>query len=120
MDSILVVEDEQLIRELVVDVLEMYGYKVRPFSDADSAWGFIQTCDYQLRLLITDLHMPGTIDGVELVKRVQEVQPTTPVIVASGFHAAAQALADQSVFWLPKPFDIDELHAICHKLAPLP
>ncbi|TDV62611.1 response regulator [Pseudomonas sp. LP_7_YM] len=119
MDSIIVVEDEQLILELVVDVLEMYGYKVRPFHDADEAWCFIRDCNYPPRLLITDLNMPGKIDGVELIRRVLDVQPQMPVIVASGFHSASEDIADQSVFWLPKPFNIDQLHSICIKLAPL-
>lgn len=120
MDSIIVVEDEQLILDLVVEVLEMYGYKVRSFQSADAAWHFIEGWGYPPRLLITDLQMPGEIDGVELVKRVQKLQPYTPVVVASGYHAAPEEMANQKVFWLPKPFNIDQLHAICQKLAPLP
>lgn len=118
MNSIIVVEDEELILGLMVDVLELYGYEVRPFSSADAAWQFIETCDYPLRLLITDLRMPGAIDGVELVKRVHRAQPEIPVIVVSGFHTASDTISDENVFWLPKPFTIDQLHAICQQLAP--
>lgn len=120
MNSIIVVEDEELILDLMVDVLELYGYRVRPFPEADSAWRFIQSCDYELRLLITDLKMPGSIDGVELVKRVHQVQPKLPVIVASGFHGGSDELSSEGVFWLPKPFNIDQLHAICQQHAPIP
>lgn len=120
MDSILVVEDEQIILGLITDVLEMYGYKVQPFLDADAAWEYIQSREYPPRLLITDLRMPGEMDGVELVKRVQKIQPQTPILVASGYHGHSELLNDPKVFWLPKPFDIDKLHAICQKLAPLP
>jgi DNA-binding NtrC family response regulator len=119
MNSIIVVEDEELILGLMVDVLELYGYKVQPFSRADAAWHFIEARDYPVRLLITDLKMPGAIDGVELVKRVHDVQPQTPVIVVSGFHEASDTLADEGVYWLPKPFDIDKLHRICQRLAPV-
>lgn len=120
MNSIIVVEDEELILELMVDVLELYGYTVRPFIRADLAWQFIQACDHPLRLLITDLKMPGTIDGVELVKLVHQLHPDIPVVVASGFHSASETLADEGVVWLPKPFNIDQLHTICQRLAPLP
>lgn len=118
MDSILVVEDERLILNLVVDVLEMYGYTATPFSNADAAWRFIESCGYPPRLLITDLQMPGEIDGIELVKRVHRLQPSTPVVVASGYHSTAESLADHRVHWLPKPFEIDQLHAMCQRLAP--
>jgi DNA-binding NtrC family response regulator len=118
MDSILVVEDEELILGLVTEVLEMYGYRVTPFKSADDAWSFIERCGYPPRLLITDLQMPGEIDGIELVKRVQQAQPLTPVVVASGYHSSAETLVDLPVIWLPKPFDIDELHEVCRKLAP--
>lgn len=120
MDSILVVEDEQIILELITDVLEMYGYKVRAFSNADTAWEYISAHHYPPRLLITDLRMPGDMDGVELVKRVQSIQPQTPIVVASGHHGDSELLNDPKVFWLPKPFNIDKLHEVCQKLAPLP
>lgn len=120
MDSIIVVEDEPIILELVTDVLQEYGYPVRPFECADHAWAFIQRCEYQPRLLITDLQMQGKIDGVELVKRVHLVQPQLPVIIASGFHAASIDVADEYVFWLPKPFNIQQLSNICGRLAPSP
>lgn len=119
MDSILVVEDEEIILGLITDVLEMYGYKVRSFVDADTAWEFIRAQDYPPRLLITDLRMPGEIDGVELVKRVQEMQPQTPILVASGYHGDSGVLNNPRIYWLPKPFSIDQLHDICQKLAPL-
>lgn len=119
MDSIIVVEDEQQILELMVDILEMYGYKVRAFSNADAAWRYIDAHSGELKLLITDLRMPGDIDGVDLVQRVHEKFPKTPVVVASGFHSESDSLYGDRVFWLPKPFTIDELHVTCQQLAPL-
>ncbi|MCF5669009.1 response regulator [Pseudomonas marginalis] len=118
MDSILVVEDEQLILDIVAEVLEMEGYRVAAFKNADAAWSFIESCGYPPRLLITDLQMPGLIDGVELVKRVHGTHPTTPVIVASGYHPLSKNLLDQQIFWLSKPYEIEQLCAICRKFAP--
>jgi CheY-like chemotaxis protein len=98
MDSILVVEDEELILHLVTEVLEMYGYMVTPFNSADAAWSFIESCGYPPRLVITDLQMPGEIDGIELVKRLQQTQPHTPVVVASCYHSSTEALIDHPVY----------------------
>ena len=120
MNSILVVEDELLILNLMTDVLEMYGYQVRAFQDADTAWSFIEKSQNPPRLLITDLQMPGEIDGVGLVKRTKANFPEVPIIVSTGFHPAATELNHQNLHWLLKPFDIDQLHAICKTLAPIP
>ncbi|WPP02355.1 response regulator (plasmid) [Pseudomonas sp. HR96] len=119
MDSIIVVEDEQQILELMVDILEMYGYKVKAFPSADSAWNYIDTSSSELRLLITDLRMPGDIDGVGLVQRVHEKFPKMPIVVASGYHRESDSLHIDQVFWLSKPFTLDELHMACQQLAPL-
>lgn len=120
MDSILVVEDEPLILELITDALEMYGYRVRAFGSADFAWQFIQQSGYPPRLLITDLRMPGHIDGLELAKRLRDADAEVPIVVASGFHPAARELHSLNVHWLIKPFEIEQLHTICRKLAPPP
>lgn len=118
MNSILVVEDEPMILELMTDALSFFGYNVRGFADADGAWGFVQDSAYPPRLLITDLIMPGQMDGLDLVKRLRTSNPDMPIIVASGFHPAVKDLHSLNIFWLLKPFDIDQLHAICQKLAP--
>lgn len=119
MESIIVVEDEQQILELMVDILEMYGYKVRAFTDADSAWTYIDGRSADLKLLITDLRMPGDMDGVCLVQRVHEKFPKVPIVVASGYHSESDSLHIDQVFWLPKPFTVEELHLTCQQLAPL-
>ena len=120
METIVVVEDETLVLELLVEILEDFGYHVRAFATADEAWQHIVNRPFPLKLLITDLQMPGEIDGVELVNRVHTRNPETPVIVASGFHGAANSLCDKKVHWLGKPFSMDKLKGICEKLAPPP
>lgn len=119
MDSIIVVEDEELILEPMVDILEIYGYKVKAFLNAGSAWDYIDGNSSELKLLITDLRMPGDINGVGLVQRVHEKFPQMPIVVASGYHSESDSLHINQVFWLPKPFTLDELHLTCQQLAPL-
>lgn len=63
--------------------------------------------------------MPGSINGVELVHKLREVLPQIPVLVVSGYLAASDTcLRDDHVHFLPKPFTLDQLNAICYKLTP--
>lgn len=119
MDFIIVVEDEPLILDMYIEVLEMTGYKVRAFPNADLAWNYISGSGYLPRMLITDLRMPGKIDGAQLVQRVRLISPKTPIVIASGYHDAADLLCDRKNHWLSKPFGIDELQGICKTLAPI-
>lgn len=118
MSSIILVEDEQVILTIMTDVLEMDGNKVKAFCEADSAWNHIQLYGFDADLLIPDLRMPGTIDGLQPVHNVHGLVPLVPVVVASGFHAAADSLDGNHVYWLQKPFGLDQLLELCHKLTP--
>lgn len=120
MDSIVVVEDEPQILELLTDILEMYGYRVLPFPNADLAWRYFQDRREAPQLLITDLNMPGQIDGVGLVERVHRKFPTVPIVVASGYHIDSDSLHIDRVFWLTKPFTVDQVSDTCQMLVPQP
>lgn len=119
MDSIIVVEDELLILDMYIEVLEMAGYKVRAFPNADLAWNYISERGFNPRLLITDLRMPGRMDGAQLVERVRRLSSEVPIVIASGYHDAANMLCNRKTHWLSKPFGIDQLQEICKTLAPI-
>ncbi|WP_414058572.1 hypothetical protein [Pseudomonas sp. HR96] len=63
--------------------------------------------------------MPGEIEGVGLVHRVHEKFPKIPIVVASGYHSESDSLYVDQVYWLPKPFTLDQLHNACQQLAPM-
>ena len=79
--TILLVEDEELLRAGVQEVLEIQGYKVITAPDGEQALACLaaQTID----LIITDLVMPK-MDGIDFVKQVRTIKPDLPVIVVSG------------------------------------
>ena len=79
--TILLVEDEELLRAGVQEVLEIQGYKVIAAADGQQALACLaaETVD----LIITDLVMPK-MDGVDFVKQLREIKPDLPVIVVSG------------------------------------
>lgn len=116
MSLIILVEDEHDLRTLMVDVLEMAGYEVRSFERADSAWDYIRAFGFDADLLITDLKLPGELDGLQLVHKLHLLLPQLPAVVTSGCHDELTGSYDQ-VFWLPKPYPIDRLEAICHELT---
>lgn len=116
MSSIILVEDEHDLLTLMVDILEMDGYEVRAFERADFAWEYIRQHGFDADLLITDLKMPGELDGLQLVHRLHRLLPAVPVIVISGCHAELNGLDDQ-VHWLRKPYSLDHFEAICHELT---
>lgn len=116
MSSIILVEDEVDVLTLMVDILEMGGYEVLAFERADTAWAYIREHGFDADLLITDLKMPGELDGLQLVHKLHRLLPDVPVVVASGCHDELSS-PDDKVYLLRKPYSVDQLEAICHKLT---
>jgi DNA-binding response OmpR family regulator len=79
--TILIVEDEELLRAGVQEVLEIQGYTVMTAPDGVQALACLAT--ESIDLVITDLVMPK-MDGVDFVKQLREIKPDLPVIVVSG------------------------------------
>lgn len=105
----LVVEDEPIIREFVCELLVGEGFETEACETADQALDCLTDHGNQFQLLITDIRMPGTLDGAELTNRVLSQWPTIPVIVMSGHETPETAgIADQVEF-LPKPWSIGQL-----------
>lgn len=80
---ILVVEDEFLIRLTLVEALTDEGFDVIEAASADAALPMLQS-DPTITVLLTDIQLPGDLDGRSLVKRVRETRPTLPVLFMTG------------------------------------
>ena len=103
-----VVDDDRSIRWVLEKALKQGGFAVTSFENGDSALNAI--ADRRPDVLITDIRMPG-IDGLELLRQVQERWPDLPVIVItahSDLDAAVSAYQGGAFEYLPKPFDVDE------------
>jgi two-component system, response regulator PdtaR len=98
--TILVVEDNALVRLVAVEFLEDSGFKV---VEADSADGAIDllTCNGPIDAVFSDVQMPGTMDGVELAHWISREMPDVKVLLTSG-NAPTQA----GMPILPKPYDL--------------
>ena len=80
---ILIVEDEMMLRMLVVDMVEDAGYTAIEASDADEAVAILESRS-DIALMCTDIQMPGSMDGVGLAQAVYVRWPSVKIILVSG------------------------------------
>jgi CheY-like chemotaxis protein len=92
-ETILVVEDQVLIRLEVADYLRECGYRVLEAADASEAIAVMQT-DRRIDLVFSDVQMPGPMDGFGLSQWVRTNQPVIKVILTSGVARSAELASD--------------------------
>jgi len=101
--SILVIDDETLVRESMAVYLEDSGYNV--IQAVDGKQGISLFCEFQPDLVLCDLRMPE-MDGMEVLARINEIAPETPIIIVSGagqIHDVVEALRLGALDYLVKP-----------------
>lgn len=98
--GVLVVEDETLIRIDLVTYLEQAGYRVVEAPDAATAIDILER-DRDIRVVFTDVRMPGDMDGLALARVVRERWPPTIIVICSA-NAERSDLADVHI--LDKPY----------------
>lgn len=102
---VLVVDDEFLIRLMISEELRDAGYQVIEACDATEALTVLETVSPDL--IITDVRMPGPLDGMDMLALVREKMPTLPIIIISGHLSAAQAMNKGATQFVPKPYLLD-------------
>ncbi|WP_027315559.1 response regulator [Microvirga flocculans] len=101
--TVLVVEDQILVRIFAADFLEDAGFKVFEAAKADEALTALQARP-DIQAIVTDVEMPGSMNGFELARAVHEQWPGVQVIVTSGRkHPGLEELPDAIPF-LAKPY----------------
>ena len=118
--TVLVVDDEDLLRFLAADVLEENGYRVIEAADAISALIILQERP-GVRVLFTDVNMPGGLDGMDLAREVHKRWPEVRLLVTSGrSHLLKNDIPDDGRF-VPKPYTPDSLvDAVSDLVRPKP
>nr|WP_314484109.1 response regulator [uncultured Pseudomonas sp.] len=104
--TILVVEDDSIVRMLIVDVLEELEFNVIDAECAEDALVFLENLDIRLDLLMTDFSLPG-FNGQQLAVKAQALRQKLPVLIASGLAETLEPSA--GVYLIGKPFSIDQL-----------
>ncbi len=115
--SVLVVEDEVLISNLVADVLSASGFVVHEVTTADEALRYIGS-GADIDVLFTDINLPGDMDGAELAARARELRPEMPIVYASGRFKLSDIspLVSRSLF-MAKPYDPADVCALLTRLT---
>ena len=101
MPTVLVVEDEVLIREFIKEELEVEGYTVVEAEHADAAIAVLEA-RADIQLVFTDIDMPGSMDGIKLAAFVRDRWPPVHIIVTTG-KPRPLTIPGNALF-IPKPY----------------
>jgi DNA-binding NtrC family response regulator len=109
-ETILFVEDDDMVRNMVTAVLEQYGYNV---IEAENGSVAVKLCEQEdkIHLMITDVVMPGK-SGPDLVRQISSIQPDMKVLYVSGYTDEAivhHGVLDENTPFLQKPFTPQKL-----------
>jgi DNA-binding NtrC family response regulator len=106
--AILIVEDEFLISLTLAESLEDAGYSVITTFNADEAISVLESRT-DIRMIITDIDMPGSMDGLKLAAAVSDRWPPIKIIVTSGKHRPGKSDLPDGSFFLAKPYRLSQL-----------
>ncbi len=113
--TILVVEDDAAVRELVKEILEFHKYRVLEAENADAALAVWERHAADIELLLTDMVMPGSANGLQLSRELLARKPELKVIYTSGYSSdlfGSDVKLREGVNYLPKPYLSHKLTAI--------
>ncbi|KAA0680915.1 response regulator [Neorhizobium sp. P12A] len=108
--TVLIVEDELLIRMVLADTLDHEGYDV---IEAGNVLEAIAVLGHRkVDAVITDVDMPGGLSGLDLARMISSTHRNVPVIIASGGHRfLPEELSSDAVF-IPKPYGMNAIAAL--------
>lgn len=109
MSKILVIDDERSIRNTLKEILEFEKYQVELAEDGIKALEMIKTSDFDV--VLCDIKMPG-LDGIEVLQKLEELKPDTPVVMISGhgnIDTAVESIKKGAFDFIEKPLDLNRL-----------
>ncbi len=116
--KVLVVEDEFLVRLTLVEALSDEGFQVLEAETGDAALPLLQRSG-EISLLLTDIQLPGTINGHALALRARESQPNLPIIFMTGGPDEETDASARDVF-ISKPYTLANICDAAKRLTAAP
>lgn len=117
MSKILVIDDDEFVRRYFVSLLSRLGYEVELAVDGKE--GLEKVGNPGIDLVISDLFMPGTPFGVELIRQIREKKPDCPIVVISG-EGDTKTVEDCATLgvteFLTKPFEMGFIRTVLERL----
>jgi len=115
--TVLVVDDNSLLKRAAVQIVEDNGYLALSANNAGEAMTILDTHD-EVDVLFTDVDMPGSMDGLELAQETSVSYPLVEIVVTSSTEQTADQLPVGAAY-LPKPYSSDEVaEALRDKIDP--
>lgn len=112
--SLLIVEDDDIIRTVTSDISKQLGWEVESASAGDEALNILSSRNRQhrpIRAVLLDMNLRGPYNGLETFERIQSLSPDTRVIATSGDHRDPEDFRRMGfVTFLPKPYSVESLH----------
>ncbi len=102
--AVLVVEDEPLVRLAAMDLIERAGYEAVEAKDADEAIQILEARP-DIRVVFTDIDMPGTMDGLKLAHFIRDRWPPIRIVVASGMKIVTESQLPAGARFFSKPYE---------------
>jgi DNA-binding NtrC family response regulator len=112
---ILIIDDEESVRDSMSQVLGKEGYKVREAVEGKMGLSLFSSENFQVVFL--DLKLPG-IKGMDVLSQIKEVSPETPVVIITGYasiESAVEAMKRGAFDYMPKPFTPEELRVVTRR-----
>ncbi|MEM6753581.1 MAG: ATP-binding protein [Cyanobacteria bacterium P01_C01_bin.38] len=110
-ELILVIDDEEYVREIVKNILESYSYRIFTANDGFKALSYYTQHKHEVSLILIDIEMPS-INGFKIIKVLQRMNPDVKIIAISGLDANHQLLQTNGIkveAFLSKPYTVEEL-----------
>ena len=116
-ETILMVEDQDIVRRMTVRILQALGYSIMEAANGREGYEIFSDRNEEIDLVILDLTMPE-MSGTDLLKKMKEINPTLKVIITSGYprDKLVNELVRQGAGFLQKPFPVEELADTIRKL----
>lgn len=107
--KILVVEDEPFTRELILEITQDLGLPALALASGDEAFAFLKEKHQEIGLMLSDVRMPGLMDGVDLANTVHEKWPHIKIVLSSGYAGEQMLKLKKPTLFLAKPWSLDAL-----------
>jgi two-component system cell cycle sensor histidine kinase/response regulator CckA len=104
METVLLVDDDEMVLTLCCFILRASGLKLMRAEDGEEAIRLAIKFRGTIELLLSDIVMPGAMNGIQLARKLCEIKPGVKVVLMSGYNEEAFQL-DPSWRFLPKPFN---------------
>jgi len=119
--AILLVEDNPEVAAGTEALLDVMGHRIQWVDNADTALTLLlavrDSAADGFDMVLSDIHMPGTMNGIDLAIRLRDVLPRMPVVLVTGYASEIERAKQAEIPVLAKPFDVEVLESLIHEAA---